>query len=82
MRRLSKVEQHKRGCRYCRLVSKERSGDGIFTVCTLDECLFHELDEHETYTDYLKVLYGNKGMKEILKEMGIYTCTKKENKTK
>jgi hypothetical protein len=72
MRRVSKAEQAKRGCRYCRYVDRVRESRAIFLACPANKCPFRELDKYKSYTDYLKENGGDKNMKEILKELGVY----------
>jgi endonuclease I len=51
MRQLTFEEKQKNGCEYC--------GDSIRTtkkthLCPYESCKYQELEEHETYTDYLE----------------------------
>lgn len=50
MRKLGKKEKKKRGCLYC---LDRKSGK-----CKHDECPYRELDEYESYNDYLKSEIG------------------------
>lgn len=78
MRTLSKAEQHKRGCRYCLLVSSEGKGTAKFLVCPADRCPFRELDRFNSYTDYLKS-YGAQTLKSILMTIGMGKITKRKD---
>ena len=63
MRILSDQEKIKRGCGYCAHV------DGtVKKVCPYDECHYHELDEFDTYSEYLKRLLSNKGETNIVEK--------------
>ena len=75
MRILSTAEQNKRGCRYCLYVARVKgqvNGQEIVRriACPAERCPFRELDEHKTYTDYLKT-YGAQTLKAILMKLGM-----------
>lgn len=61
MRILEKEEVAKRGCVYCTnskkartVVRTEKWNYGTYKrACKYDECPYHELDKHETYSKYL-----------------------------
>lgn len=83
MRRVTKTEQAKRGCRYCLYVGRMREGKtGMFLACPANKCPFHELDKYNSFADYLKEHGGNKNMVEILKELGVYIWSETERKSK
>ena len=52
MRKLSKNEVEKRGCEYC--MDYKFKTLGHEQSCTFDACPYHELDDYDTYDDYLK----------------------------
>ena len=73
MRELTREESNKRGCRFCRNIrrvkgyKKEGSKWPIrLFVCPFDECPYHELDEHETYDDYLDSNVGKGSIDDLL----------------
>ena len=53
MRKLSKDEVKKRGCEYC-MDSNKFKTLGYQRSCKYDACPYHELDDYDTYDDYLK----------------------------
>ncbi len=56
MRILSSQEKIKRGCDYCAHVQEEDVNDTVKKVCPHDECPYHELDEFDTYSEYLRII--------------------------
>lgn len=50
MRTVGLAEKKKRGCFYC-LDYKSRHGK---RVCIHEECPYHELDDFESYNDFIK----------------------------
>ena len=58
MRILPTQEEIKRGCDYCAHVNDycAHVNDTVKKVCPYDECPYHELDEFDTYSEYLKRL--------------------------
>ena len=52
MRKLSKDEVEKRGCEYC--MDYKFKTLGHQQSCKFDACPYHELDDYDTYDDYLK----------------------------
>lgn len=58
MRILPYSEKIKRGCTYCAFVGKTLGDDGKpKDSCPYKECPYHELDNFDTYTEYLKEKY-------------------------
>ena len=57
MRWLSHDERVKRGCAFCTDVKNDKIGTGSVQFCPYRECPYHEMDEFETYTQYLKETY-------------------------
>lgn len=47
-------EKKKRGCEYCMDMKKTRMGKANVTGCPYPECKYHELDNYETYEEYMK----------------------------
>lgn len=59
MRALDKKEMTKRGCVYCMDVAKECFPDTLHPkckkwACPYEECPYHELDDFDSYSQYLK----------------------------
>ena len=55
MRYLKEKEQKKRGCSCCLDAVMKKSYYGFVSRhCPFDECPYHELDEYDTYREYLK----------------------------
>ena len=54
MRILSTQEKIQRGCAYCAYIQMEEVNEVVKKVCPYDECPYHELDEFDTYSEYLK----------------------------
>lgn len=54
MRILTPQDKLKRGCLYCLHVYKEEKDGVVKTICPHDECPYHELDEFDTYSEYLR----------------------------
>lgn len=72
MRVLGKREMYKRGCEFCLDCAKKKAEpDSVFRsyVCIHDECPYHELDNHDSYTQYLKHKKGKQGLKETVIRM-------------
>ena len=67
MRELKHEEMKKRGCTYCADHKRKRQiGTGLNyekkkDLCPYHECPYHELDECDTYAEYLK----SKGLKKL-----------------
>lgn len=61
---LNNAIQKKRGCHYC--LDKVW---GKYSLCPHAECPYHELDQHDTYQDFLKST-GRLSVVKILQEMG------------
>ena len=55
MKFITKKMNHKRGCiSYCADTTTVMFGSRKAYYCKHDSCPYHELDEHKSYTDYLK----------------------------
>lgn len=55
MKFITKKMNHKRGCiSYCADTITVRHGSRKACYCKHNSCPYHELDEYESYTDYLK----------------------------
>jgi hypothetical protein len=58
MRQIRKEEKKQRGCDYCENVIPPNVSGKAIRQCPYDECPYHELDEAESYNEYLKK-YGD-----------------------
>ena len=47
-------EKKQRGCQYCMDMTKTRVGRANVTGCPYPECKYHELDNYETYEEYME----------------------------
>ena len=56
VRILSEQEKIKRGCDDCAHVQNDIINHKVKKVCPYDECPYHELDEFDTYSEYLNRL--------------------------
>lgn len=57
MRRLTKCEQDRHGCKYCeemKVVKVGKKGDCRYRQCPFDECQYKTLDEYASYEEYIK----------------------------
>lgn len=47
-------EKKQRGCQYCMDMKRVRLGKYYCTGCPYPECKYHELDNYETYEEYME----------------------------
>lgn len=59
MRKISSAERFKRGCTYCAYSELIEYYDQKLRGCPFEECPYRELDEFDTYEDYLKAKFGS-----------------------
>lgn len=72
MRKIHNDERRQRGCAFCAdaLVVQRRGGKRNERMCPHDECPYRELDEFETYGDYLKAK-GPVSLSKLMNELGL-----------
>ena len=74
MRKLTFAEGKKRGCVYCRDVKKAAENRRQYLYCPHSECPYTELDNYNTYSDYLKATYGRPGLGYIVEKLKNTLC--------
>lgn len=73
MRALDKKEMAKRGCEYCKDISKElfpemHNPECKKWACPYKECPYHGLNAFDSYSQYLKS-FGPNTLKQVLLDM-------------
>lgn len=66
MRKIHNEDARKRGCRWC---ADSVKPEGKLRKCPYDECPYHELDNCESFNEYLKNT-ATDNVAEFLKSLG------------